>query len=188
MGDDLAAVVEANGRDDGRTSRPTTSQAVRISAPNLSAWRRARSVSCGPADTVGEAEVVLDPRALPGLPAGRPPLDEHRAQALRRGVHGGAEPGRTTADDDDVVEVGGGRRRQPDPSRQVADARRDEVLAAGRHDERDRRGVDPGRRQQPLPLGLLAREPPVGHGVAGEEVADLERVRRPAVADDLRFG
>ena len=45
-------------------------------------------------DAVGEAEVVLDPAALPGLPAGRLALDEHRPQPLGGAVDGGAEPGR----------------------------------------------------------------------------------------------
>ena len=45
-------------------------------------------------DAVREAQVVLDPAALPGLTAGRPPLDQHGAQPLRRAVHRRAEPGR----------------------------------------------------------------------------------------------
>ena len=48
----------------------------------------------GARDAVGEAQVVLDPAALPGLPAGGAPLDEHGAQALRGGVDGRAQPGR----------------------------------------------------------------------------------------------
>ena len=61
-------------------------------------------------DAVGEAEVVLDPAALPGLAAGRRALDQHGAQALGGAVDGRAEPGRAAADDDQVVEVGRRRR------------------------------------------------------------------------------
>ena len=59
----------------------------------------------GAGDAVGEAEVVLDPAALPGLPARGLPLDEHGAQPLGRAVDGGAQPGRAAADDHEVVEL-----------------------------------------------------------------------------------
>ena len=36
---------------------------------------------------VGKAEVVLDARTLPGLPAGGDSLDQHRPQSLGRAVH-----------------------------------------------------------------------------------------------------
>ena len=35
-------------------SSPVTSRVVRISAPNLTAWRRARSVSCAPETPSGK--------------------------------------------------------------------------------------------------------------------------------------
>ena len=109
----------------------------------------------GPADAVREAEIVLDPRALPGLPPGRPSLDQDRAQALRGRVHGGAEPGRTTTDDDDVVEVGGGRRREPDPGCQLADAGGEEMLAR----RASRRAGSPCRRPRPPPAAVGLRVP-----------------------------
>ena len=68
----------------------------------------------GAGHAVREAEVVLDPRALPGLPAGGLPLDQHGAQPLRRPVHRAAQPGRAAADHDQVVEVGGRVGGQPD--------------------------------------------------------------------------
>src|SRR6266568_3563095 len=66
-----------------------------------------------PGHAVGEAEVVLDPGALPGLAADRLALDQHRVQALGRAVDGRAQPGRSAADDDQVVEVAYRRRGQP---------------------------------------------------------------------------
>ena len=44
-------------------------------------------------DAVREAQVVLDPRALPGLAAGRGALDQDRPQSLGRAVHGGTQAG-----------------------------------------------------------------------------------------------
>ena len=107
MGDDLAAVVEANGSrrrphveaDDVAGGEDLGAELVGLPAGSVG--------ELGAGHAVGETEVVLDARALPRLPSRRPPLDQHRAQALRRGVYGGAKPGRSTADDHDVVEVGG---------------------------------------------------------------------------------
>ena len=109
----------------------------------------------GAGDAVGEAEVVLDPRALPGLPAGGHPLDQHRAQPLGRAVDRRAEPGRAAADDDQVVEVLGRGRGQPDAARPARrrSARpapcRPAVTTSGR-----RAAVGAGGLEQPLALGL----------------------------------
>ena len=54
---------------------------------------------------VGKAEVVLDPRALAGLAAGRRPFHDDGLQSLRGRVHRRAEPGRAAADDHQVVEL-----------------------------------------------------------------------------------
>ena len=83
-------------------------------------------------DPVREAEVVLDPGALPGLAAGGGALDQHGAQALGRPVHRGAEPGRAAADDDEVVEVLGRRGGQPDLGGQLGVGRLDQRLAVRR--------------------------------------------------------
>ena len=58
-------------------------------------------------DPVGEAEVVLDAGALPGLATGRLALDEDGAQTLACAVHGGTQACRSGADHDKVVEIGG---------------------------------------------------------------------------------
>ena len=63
---------------------PTTSRASTISAPSRRAWVTARCDEVGAAQPVGEAEVVLDARALAGLPTGRLALDDDGAQSLRR--------------------------------------------------------------------------------------------------------
>ncbi len=139
-----------------------------------------------PGDAVGEAQVVLDARALTGLPAGRGALDQDRAQALGRGVHRGAEAGRTTADHDHVVELLGGVDAQPDAGRQLGVAGGAQHLALrGDHDRDAVVALHLGGGQQPLALGLGGGVPPVGHPVAGQEVAHLERPRRPAVPDHL---
>ena len=106
VGGDLRAVAELH--DAGRAARLQADDVA--GGEHLGA--ELRGLAAGPVGelgaghAVGEAEVVLDPRALPGLPAGRLALDEHGAQALRRPVDGAAQPGRAAADDDEVVEVG----------------------------------------------------------------------------------
>ena len=69
----------------------------------------------GARQAVREAEVVLDPRALPGLAARRGALDEHGPQPLRGAVDRGGEPGRAAADDHEVVEVEHGARGEAEP-------------------------------------------------------------------------
>jgi hypothetical protein len=68
----------------------------------------------GPAGQIGtgkaerEAEVVLDPGACRGLPAGADGVQQHGIQALGRPVDRGGQAGRARADDRDV------NRRRPD--------------------------------------------------------------------------
>ena len=80
-------------------------RAVMSSAPNFSACLRARWASWLPDTPSGKAEVVLDPRTLAGLAAGRGAFDEHRAQSLGGAVDGGGQAGGPAADDDQVVEL-----------------------------------------------------------------------------------
>ena len=54
---------------------------------------------------VRKAEIVLDPRALAGLTAGRGAFDEHRAQPLGSAVDGGGQARGSTTDHDQVVEL-----------------------------------------------------------------------------------
>ena len=140
----------------------------------------------GPGDAVGEAQVVLDAGALTGLPAGGGALDQHGAQPLGRGVHGGAEAGRTAADHDHVVELLGRVDAEPDAGRELGVAGGAQHLALrGDHDRDAVVAVHLGGGQQPLALGLGGGVPPVGHPVAGQEVAHLEGPRRPPVPDHL---
>src|SRR5918912_2877542 len=53
----------------------------------------------------GEAEVVLDPRALPRLPSRGVALDDERREPFGGPVHGGGESRGAAADDDQVVRV-----------------------------------------------------------------------------------
>jgi hypothetical protein len=141
-----------------------------------------------PRHAVGEAEVVLDPGTLPGLPAGRRPLHEHGPQPLRGSVHGGPQSGGSAADDDEVVEVRGRCRREPHLRGQFGRLRLHQGRPLRRDHQREPLPVLPGRRQQPLPLGLLRRVPAVGHLVAGQELPYVGGARRPAVTDDLGAG
>ena len=104
---------------------------------------------------VREAQVVLDPRALPGLPAGRQPLDQHGPQPLGRAVHRGAQPGRAAADHDQVVEVLGRRGGQPDPGGQLGVGRLHHRIAVRGDHHRQRQPVRARGIQQPLAFGLI---------------------------------
>ncbi len=81
-----------------------------ISAPNRRAWVVGPPGQVAAPDPGREAQVVLDPGALPGLAPDGLPLDEHRLQALGAAVDGGAQPGGAAAHHDEVVEREVGRR------------------------------------------------------------------------------
>ncbi len=121
---------------------------------------------------VREAQVVLDPRALPGLPAGRELLDQHGPQPLGRAVHRGAQPGRAAADHDQVVEVLGRRGGQPDPRGQLGVGRLDHGIPVRGDHHRQRQPVRLGGGQQPLAFRLVGlrttgRAPGCGPGTPG---------------------
>jgi hypothetical protein len=80
---ELAAVLEAHDRADPRGSSATTSRAVQHLGRRTSPPAAGPVGELGAADTVREAEVVLDPRALARLPAGGLPLDGATVAAHR---------------------------------------------------------------------------------------------------------
>ena len=160
-----------------------TSRAVSISAPSRCACAVARRARSAPLSPVGEAEVVLDPRALPGLPAGRVALHHQRPQPLRRAVDRGGQPGRAATEDHEVVEgklrrrCAGRSARRSRSGRAAPEPRRPRTRApAG--------GPRPGRAAaiSAARLGVGDVEPAVGDAVAGEEVAGGVRLGREAVA------
>ena len=55
-------------------------------------------------DAGGEAEIILDPGALAGLPSGGGSLDDEGTESFGRSIHGGRKPGRTGPDHDEIVE------------------------------------------------------------------------------------
>ena len=136
-------------------------------------------------DAGGKAEVVVDHGALPRLAAQGLTLEHHRAEALRRAVHRGRQSGRPGADDQQIALVGGRPAPHPERLRDVTVGRVDEDAAA----EDDGHG-QPGRIVQagvPQYLPALVRVglvEPVGDAVPPEQVAELVRARRPALADD----
>ena len=150
--------------------------------------RAAREVGAG--EAVREAEVVLDPRALAGLAAGRLALHEHGAQPLGRAVHRRREPGRPAADDD----RGRRSRARPGSRCRAASASSSGVGASSTAPSRrniagSRSAADAGDVEQPARLGVAVEvEPLVGDPVAGEQVARLVRGGREAVADDPHLG
>ncbi len=183
MRGDLAAVAEADHPrgtaglqpDDLAGGERLGTELVRLPAGPLGQLR--------PGYAVREAQVVLDPRALPGLPAAGHPLDHHRAQPLGRRVDRGTQPGRPGPDHHQVVEVRGRLGLHPDGGGDLGVGRRLQRLAVRSDHDGHVLRAGPGRVQQPPALRLVDAVPAVGHGVAGQEVARLIRRRRPAVSD-----
>ena len=138
----------------------------------------------GAGHALGEAEVVLDGRALPGLPARRVALDDDGAQPLGRRVHGGGQPGRAAADDAQVVQ----RLLRPG-----AQAERVGELDASSGAQRVALGQEHERqvvRRRPRRARAAARPPRRAPGrpavrdvVAGQEHLDVVAAVGPQVAD-----
>ena len=163
-------------------------RAVISSAPNFSACLRARVGQLAARHPVRKAQVVLDPRALAGLAAGRGAFDEHRAQTLGGAVDGRGQAGGAAADDDQVVEVLRQRGGQAQRVGQLGVAGFDEGFAAFGDDDRQPQAVLAGGLEELLAGGLVGHEPGVVEPVAGQEVAHLPGPGRPAVPDHLGVG
>ena len=136
-------------------------------------------------DAVRKPRVVLDPRARAGLAADRHGVQRDRAQALRRAVDRGGEPGRAAADDDQIEHVARGRvERQPE----VLGERRRRGAAQGLRGGDHRRDVlrgEPHAREQLVDvLGVLDVDPCVSQMRVLGERAQAHRLGRVARADD----
>ena len=130
------------------------------------------------ADPGREAEVVLDPRARPGLAARRPGLDHQRPQSLRAAVDRRRQSGRPGAEDDQVEALAVDLGAQAQLTR---DLRRRGVAHHGPRVEEDRRFL--ARDLQPLEhlvgLGIGVDVVPVDREeVAFEQVAHFEGAAR----------
>ena len=77
--------------------------------------------------------------------------------------------------------------RQVDLRRHLGVGRGDQRLAVGGDEHGQLAAVGAGRGEQPLPLVGVGGVPAVGNLVAGQEVAQVGRGRRPAVPDQLGF-
>ncbi len=154
-------------------------------APGLRG-RAARQV--GAAEARREPEVVLDARALPGLPAGGMPFDQQRAQPFRGAVHRRRKAGRPAAQDHQVVERQRGGGAQPHPPGDVTLRRTRQHLAVLEGHHRQFIAGDARRRQDPAGLGIGGVQPAVGHPVAGHEVAQRVRLRRVPVPHQTQAG
>ena len=131
----------------------------------------------GAGEALGEAEVVLDRRALPGLAARGVALDDDGLQPLGGGVHRGGEAGRAGADDAEVVERLLGPGAQAERVGELDRGGGAERGAVG--DQRPPAGRPAPRRRGRAAAGLVVAldlEPAVGHVVVGEERLDLVRV------------
>ena len=134
----------------------------------------------------GEAEVVLDPRALPGLAARRLALDQHRLQPLRRAVHRRRQPGRARR------RRSPGRRTAAPPAsaaraarRSRAGRRRVSTLAVGEHTHRQRRAAAARRRpeQRAAPRVRSTSSQRYGTWLRARKSLSSWSSARPAVAD-----
>jgi hypothetical protein len=155
--------------------------------PSSSTARAVREVGAG--EALGEAEVVLDRRALPGLAAGGVAFDDDGREPLGRGVHRRREPGRTATDDAEVVERLLRARAQAEGVGDLDGRGRAERGAVGEGDHGQVVGTGAGELEQSgRLLGLADLEPAVGHVVVGEEGLHLDGALGPPVAHDSHLG
>ena len=145
-----------------------------------------RRLACqlGAGDAGREAEVVLDPRAGAGLPAGRPRLGDERPQPLGAAVHRGREPGRPAAEHDQVEPLAVDLRPQAELA---GDLRRRRVAQHGGVADQDRRllarDLEPVEHRGAVLVGVDV-VPPHRDEVALEQVAHLEGAPRTARGDE----
>ena len=190
--DDLAAVaqrqalVSAVDRDAGHFERHE-----HLGAEPLCLRDRAPG-QLAAADAGREAEIVLDLRAGARLPARRMPIEQQRPQSLGGAVHRGGEPGRSGAHDHEVVEIARRGQRSAEALGHLARLRVAQRGAVLEEQRRQLAGVDAGGVEQAARVRIaLDVEPAIGNEIAGEEVLDGVRARRPLVADQpqsLRLG
>ncbi len=123
-----------------------------------------------PRDPRRKAEVILDARALAGLPADPRRVQEDHGEPLRRGVDRGRQPGRARADDRDVVaRAAPGRADEAELSRERVLARVSQVIPV----REDHQGKLAG-------LGRVA-----GDDLRGDLVARVEHLGRlPRVREE----
>ena len=158
-------------------SEATVQGAVRL-APNFSAWMIGPLGELLTRDAHGKSQVVLDPRAHPGLPAGCGHLHAERAQPFGGSVDGRRQTGWAAPDDDQVEAVlRQALDRESEIARHIARGGPAQHGASGDDDGQLRRS-DVELRQQRFHLGVpICVEPLVGDTGPGEELPDAEGFR-----------
>src|SRR5829696_9975844 len=128
----------AEGDEAPRSLNSQGSHLLRCQNLDAKASRLRHRPSCqiGAAETGREAEVVLDPRAHPGLTAWRLPFDEDGVQTLRGAVDGRGQPSRTAADDYQIVEGAGRLGLQPNLVGDLPDRWRFQTRAVAEYQQR----------------------------------------------------
>jgi hypothetical protein len=136
------------------------------------------------ADATLEAQVVADQRAGPGLTSRDVGLEDHRLQALRRGVHRCGQARRPGPDDDDVAagRAGPGLHAEHRDHLGVGGVLEDPTGEMG--DDGQPGPIATGLLQEPAALLALGVVEPVRDRRACQLVADVVRPRRPLPADD----
>jgi hypothetical protein len=138
----------------------------------------------GATQSLREAQVVLDRRALFRLTPGGLALHDHGAQALGRCVHRGGQAGRPAADDAHVVQGLSRGGAQTERACQIERRRRAERVAVRHEHEREVGRCRLGEVTQPPGLGVaLDVVPAVGHVVARQKHLDVVAAVRPPVPD-----
>ena len=112
------------------------------------------------------------------------PIEQQRPQSFRRAVHRRREPGGTGAYDHEVVEIERGRQRSAEALghlTRLGIAQRGSILEEQRG---QLVGANPRRVEQALDVRRPRHvQPVIRNEIAGEEVLDLVRTRRPLMSD-----
>ena len=133
-------------------SRPTTSIGTATSAPNLSAWLKARPARAWPEISRWKSQVVLSCSICRPVPH-RPLVEDDHRQSLGRRIHRSSQACGTGTDDCDVVD--GGRiedRRHSEAGCDIGIRRLLQDRAIGADDQRQVAREHPGPFDQGAPF------------------------------------
>ena len=186
-GERVLAVVEVDADEPlgaaRELDRAVEARQDRVEAPRLQR-RLARQLGAG--DPGGEAEVVLDPRARPGLAAGRPRLGHERPQPLGPAVDGGREPRGPAAEHDEVEALAVDLRAQAELAGDLRGRRVAQHRPVAHEDRRLlARDLQPVEHRRALVVGVDV-VPAHRDEVALEQVAHLEGAPRAARGDEAQ--
>ena len=137
------------------------------------------------ADALGEAQVVTDQRARPGLSTDAALIQDEDAQPLRGAIDGRRQARRPCADDDHVVGVLPQSSRGPRCPRDLRIRRVVQDTAVREHHQGELLRFGPCAAEQLTPLVRIRQAEGVRNRALLEHLSQLVGSTRPGLADDM---